>query len=135
MDAVFQFVVENDSSAIQMHTLTSDVRRCFVFRLQPGDIRGYLNMARLLTTAGRVPEAEEVYRRARSLLPSASQAKQGKVTVTQTHLQIFLNLAVLIAANNSRYEEADDVSSSAKALFRFDFCTFVGKERRFLKLF
>lgn len=67
-------------------------------------------MGRLLTTAGRVPEAEEVYRRARSLLPSANQAKQGKVTVTQTHLQIFLNLAVLIAANHSRYEEADDVS-------------------------
>ncbi|XP_022653435.1 transmembrane and TPR repeat-containing protein 3-like isoform X3 [Varroa jacobsoni] len=75
-------------------------------RLQPGDVRGYLNMGRLLTTAGRLPEAEKVYRRARNLLPSANQ---GRVTVTQSHLQVFLNLAVLIAANHSRYEEADDL--------------------------
>lgn len=78
------------------------------YRLQPGDVRGYLNMGRLLTTAGRLPEAEKVYRRARNLLPSANQ---GRVTVTQSHLQVFLNLAVLIAANHSRYEEADDVST------------------------
>lgn len=80
-------------------------------RLQPADVRGYLNMGRLLTTSGRTSEAEQVYRRARNLLPTVNQAKHGKVTVTQTHLQIFLNLAVLIAANHSRYDEADDVSA------------------------
>lgn len=73
-------------------------------------MRGYLNMGRLLTITGKTNEAEEIYQRARSLIPSANQSQSSRVTVTQSHLQVFLNLAVLIAANESRVEEADYVS-------------------------
>ncbi|XP_028967817.1 protein O-mannosyl-transferase TMTC3 [Galendromus occidentalis] len=76
-------------------------------RLQPGDVRAYLNMGRLLTITGKTDEAEEIYQRARRLIPTPNQSLTNRVTVTQSHLQVFLNLAVLIAANESRVEEAD----------------------------
>ena len=67
-------------------------------------------MGRLLTITGKANEAEEVYQKARSLIPNANHSQTSRVTVTQSHLQVFLNLAVLIAANESRVEEADYVS-------------------------
>ncbi|XP_013791998.2 transmembrane and TPR repeat-containing protein CG4050-like, partial [Limulus polyphemus] len=76
-------------------------------RIQPDDVRGYLNSGRVFTHLKQYQDAEMVYLKAKSLLPQARWGKTSEVRVTQTHLQLFLNLASLISRNHTRLEEAD----------------------------
>ncbi|XP_076355014.1 protein O-mannosyl-transferase Tmtc3-like [Tachypleus tridentatus] len=82
-------------------------------RIQPDDIRGYLNSGRLFTHMKKYYEAELVYLKAKSLLPKSSRIKSSEARITQTHLQLFLNLASLISRNNTRLEEADALYQEA----------------------
>ncbi|XP_022244376.1 transmembrane and TPR repeat-containing protein CG4050-like [Limulus polyphemus] len=82
-------------------------------RIQPDDVRGYLNSGRLFTHMKKYQEAELVYLKAKSLLPQANRIKSSEARITQTHLQLFLNLASLISRNNTRLEEADALYQEA----------------------
>ncbi|XP_013776748.2 transmembrane and TPR repeat-containing protein CG4050-like [Limulus polyphemus] len=82
-------------------------------RIQPDDIRGYLNSGWLFTLMKKYQEAELVYLKAKSLLPRSSRVKSSEARVTQTHLQLFLNLASLISRNHTRLEEADALYQEA----------------------
>ncbi|XP_067130924.1 protein O-mannosyl-transferase Tmtc3-like [Centruroides vittatus] len=75
-------------------------------RIQPNDVRGYLNSGRVFTLLRRYHEAEDAYLQAKALLPPPEREVR-EVHVTPSHLQVFLNLASLIAQNHSRLEEAD----------------------------
>lgn len=88
-------------------------------RLQPTDVRGYLNLGRVLTSLRRYRAAEEVYQKAKKVLVS-NEAVMEKTYVSANHLQLYLNLALLISRNNSRLEEADELYRQAITL-RSDF--------------
>ncbi|XP_026684173.1 transmembrane and TPR repeat-containing protein 3-like, partial [Diaphorina citri] len=52
-------------------------------------------------------KAEEAYLRAKSLLPKAKPGESYQTRIAPNHLNVFLNLANLIAKNSTRLEEAD----------------------------
>ena len=81
--------------------------------VQPDDIGGYINVGRALNHLGRVGAAEEAYLKAKSLLPRAKQGETYEARVAPNHLNVFLNLATLIAKNGSRLEEADSLYRQA----------------------
>ncbi|KAG8199948.1 hypothetical protein JTE90_006195 [Oedothorax gibbosus] len=85
-------------------------------KIEPKDVRSYLNIGRILTSLRRFDEAEATYRKAQRLLPSPSSETQQEVHVTPSHLQLFLNLALLISQNETRLEEADAVYKKALEL-------------------
>lgn len=87
-------------------------------RLQPTDVRGYLNLGRVLTSLRRYHTAEEVYQKAKKVI--ANEAMMEKTYVSANHLQLYINLALLISRNNSRLEEADELYRQAITL-RSDF--------------
>ncbi|KFM74789.1 Transmembrane and TPR repeat-containing protein, partial [Stegodyphus mimosarum] len=69
-------------------------------RIQGDDVRGYLNMGRVLTHLRRYEEAEGIYLQAKALFPGPAETKEREVRVTPNHLQLFLNLAFLISRND-----------------------------------
>ncbi|XP_022236890.1 transmembrane and TPR repeat-containing protein CG4050-like, partial [Limulus polyphemus] len=78
-------------------------------RMQPNDVRGFLNAGRILTCLRRYQEAEEIYLKAKAMLPLNEKPTDMETHVTPSHLQVYLGLASLLSKNNSRLEEADAV--------------------------
>ena len=76
-------------------------------RVQPDDIGAHLNMGRTYNNMAKFEEAEAAYLKAKSLLPRAKPGESYQARVAPNHLNVFLNLATLIAKNGSRLEEAD----------------------------
>ena len=75
--------------------------------VQSDDIGGHINVGRIYNHLKRYVEAEEAYLRAKALLPKARPGESYQARVAPNHLNVFLNLATLIAKNGSRLEEAD----------------------------
>ena len=76
-------------------------------RIQPDDIGAHINVGRTYNHMSRLEDAEAAYLKAKSLLPRAKPGESYQARVAPNHLNVFLNLAKLIAKNGSRLEEAD----------------------------
>ena len=74
---------------------------------QPDDIGAHINVGRTYNHMARFEEAETAYLRAKSLLPRPKPGESYQARVAPNHLNVFLNLATLIAKNSTRLEEAD----------------------------
>lgn len=81
--------------------------------VQPDDIGGHINVGRVYNHMKRFKEAEESYLKAKSLLPRSRPGESYQARVAPNHLNVFLNLATLIAQNGSRLEEADSLYRQA----------------------
>ena len=76
-------------------------------QVQPDDIGGHIHVGRIYNHLKRYSEAEEAYMYAKALLPQSRSGESYQARVAPNHLNVFLNLATLIAKNGSRLEEAD----------------------------
>ncbi|XP_023716929.1 protein O-mannosyl-transferase Tmtc3 [Cryptotermes secundus] len=75
--------------------------------VQEDDIGAHINVGRTLNHLKMFKEAEEAYLKAKSLLPKAKPGESYQARIAPNHLNVFLNLANLIARNETRLEEAD----------------------------
>ncbi|KAK6626408.1 Protein O-mannosyl-transferase tmtc3 [Polyplax serrata] len=75
--------------------------------VQRDDIGAHINVGRTYNHLKMFKEAEEAYLRAKSLLPKAKPGESYQARIAPNHLNVFLNLANLIAKNETRLEEAD----------------------------
>lgn len=75
--------------------------------VQQDDIGAHINVGRTYNHLNMLKEAEEAYLRAKSLLPKAKPGQSYQARIAPNHLNVFLNLANLIAKNETRLEEAD----------------------------
>lgn len=76
-------------------------------RIQPDDIGAHINVGRTLNHLGKYAEAESAYRMAKSLFPKIKPGETYQARIAPNHLNVFINLANLIAKNQTRLEEAD----------------------------
>lgn len=82
--------------------------KIFVFSsVQEDDIGAHINVGRTFNQLKMFKEAEEAYLKAKSLLPKAKPGESYQTRIAPNHLNVFLNLANLIAKNVTRLEEAD----------------------------
>ncbi|XP_076358340.1 protein O-mannosyl-transferase Tmtc3-like isoform X1 [Tachypleus tridentatus] len=105
----------NLGHALEEQGRDEEALQCFqqAIRIQPDDIRGYLNSGRVFTRMKKYQEAELVYLQAKALFPQVYSVQSSESRVTQSHLQLFLNLASLISRNRTRLEEADALYQEA----------------------
>ncbi|XP_053362470.1 protein O-mannosyl-transferase TMTC3 [Clarias gariepinus] len=82
-------------------------------RVQPDDIGAHMNVGRTYKNLNRSKEAEEAYMVAKSLMPQVIPGKKYATRVAPNHLNVYINLANLIRANDSRLEEADQLYRQA----------------------
>ncbi|KAI1888583.1 hypothetical protein AGOR_G00186660 [Albula goreensis] len=82
-------------------------------RVQPDDIGAHMNVGRTYKNLNRTNEAEEAYLIAKSLMPQVIPGKKYATRVAPNHLNVYINLANLIRANESRLEEADQLYRQA----------------------
>ncbi|XP_066909722.1 protein O-mannosyl-transferase Tmtc3 [Halyomorpha halys] len=75
--------------------------------VQQDDIGAHINVGRTYNHLNMFKEAEEAYLKAKSLLPKAKPGQSYQARIAPNHLNVFLNLANLIAKNETRLEEAD----------------------------
>ncbi|GAB1295529.1 Dolichyl-phosphate-mannose--protein mannosyltransferase [Apodemus speciosus] len=86
--------------------------------VQPGcriidDIGAHMNVGRTYKNLNRTKEAEESYMLAKSLMPQIIPGKKYAARIAPNHLNVYINLANLIRANESRLEEADQLYRQA----------------------
>ncbi|XP_021954638.1 protein O-mannosyl-transferase Tmtc3 isoform X2 [Folsomia candida] len=74
---------------------------------QADDIGAHINVGRTYNNLKLYKEAEDAYLKAKSLLPKAKPGESYQARIAPNHLNVFLNLANLIARNETRLEEAD----------------------------
>ncbi|XP_076878222.1 protein O-mannosyl-transferase TMTC3 [Brachyhypopomus gauderio] len=82
-------------------------------RVQPDDIGAHMNVGRTYKNLNRSKEAEEAYLVAKSLMPQVIPGKKYATRVAPNHLNVYINLANLIRASDSRLEEADQLYRQA----------------------
>ncbi|XP_036373886.1 protein O-mannosyl-transferase TMTC3 isoform X2 [Megalops cyprinoides] len=82
-------------------------------RVQPDDIGAHMNVGRTYKNLNRTKEAEDAYMVAKSLMPQIIPGKKYATRVAPNHLNVYINLANLIRANDSRLEEADQLYRQA----------------------
>ncbi|KAK6642319.1 hypothetical protein RUM44_014042 [Polyplax serrata] len=75
--------------------------------VQRDDIGAHINVGRTYKHLKMFKKAEEVYLRAKSLLPKAKPGESYQARIAPNHLNVFLNLTNLIAKNETRLEEVD----------------------------
>lgn len=75
--------------------------------VQPDDIGAHINVGRTYNNLRHFKEAEKAYMRAKDLLPKPKTGEPYQARIAPSHLNVFLNLANLIAKNETRLEEAD----------------------------
>ncbi|XP_075235033.1 protein O-mannosyl-transferase Tmtc3-like [Lycorma delicatula] len=75
--------------------------------VQQDDIGAHINVGRTYNHLKMFKEAEDAYLKAKSLLPKAKPGESYQARIAPNHLNVFLNLANLIAKNSTRLEEAD----------------------------
>ncbi|XP_050443684.1 protein O-mannosyl-transferase Tmtc3 [Adelges cooleyi] len=75
--------------------------------VQHDDIGAHINVGRTYNHLKMYKEAEDAYLKAKSLLPKAKPGESYQARIAPNHLNVLLNLANLIAKNQSRLEEAD----------------------------
>lgn len=76
-------------------------------RVQGDDIGAHINVGRTYNHLKMFKEAEDAYLKAKSLLPKAKPGESYQARIAPNHLNVFVNLANLIAKNATRLEEAD----------------------------
>ncbi|CAI9583375.1 unnamed protein product [Staurois parvus] len=81
--------------------------------VQPDDIGAHMNVGRTYKNLDRSKEAEDSYLIAKSLMPQVIPGKKYAARVAPNHLNVYINLANLIRANESRLEEADQLYRQA----------------------
>ncbi|KAG9490438.1 hypothetical protein GDO78_006007 [Eleutherodactylus coqui] len=81
--------------------------------VQPDDIGAHMNVGRTYKNLNKSKEAEESYLIAKSLMPQVIPGKRYAARVAPNHLNVYINLANLIRANESRLEEADQLYRQA----------------------
>uniref|UniRef100_A0A671NP82 Protein O-mannosyl-transferase TMTC3 n=1 Tax=Sinocyclocheilus anshuiensis TaxID=1608454 RepID=A0A671NP82_9TELE len=82
-------------------------------RVQPDDIGAHMNVGRTYKNLNKSREAEDAYLIAKSLMPQIIPGKKYATRVAPNHLNVYINLANLIRANDSRLEEADQLYRQA----------------------
>ncbi|NXJ94730.1 TMTC3 protein, partial [Corythaixoides concolor] len=82
-------------------------------QVQPDDIGAHMNVGRTYKNLNKTKEAEESYLIAKSLMPQIIPGKKYAARVAPNHLNVYINLANLIRANESRLEEADQLYRQA----------------------
>ncbi|XP_053318277.1 protein O-mannosyl-transferase TMTC3 [Spea bombifrons] len=82
-------------------------------QVQPDDIGAHMNVGRTYKNLNRSKEAEESYLIAKALMPQVIPGKKYAARVAPNHLNVYINLANLIRANESRLEEADQLYRQA----------------------
>lgn len=82
-------------------------------RVQPDDIGAHMNVGRTYKNLNQTKEAEDAYMIAKSLMPQIIPGKKYATRVAPNHLNVYINLANLIRANESRLEEADQLYRQA----------------------
>jgi len=75
--------------------------------VQPDDIGAHINVGRTYNNLNNYDLAEKYFLKAKSLLPRPRPGQTYQARIAPSHLNVFLNLANLIARNKSRLEEAD----------------------------
>ncbi|XP_063885771.1 protein O-mannosyl-transferase Tmtc3-like [Scylla paramamosain] len=75
--------------------------------VQEDDIGAHINVGRTYNNLKLFSDAEQAYLKAKSLLPKAKPGESYQARIAPNHLNVFLNLANLIARNETRLEEAD----------------------------
>uniref|UniRef100_T1J5F2 dolichyl-phosphate-mannose--protein mannosyltransferase n=1 Tax=Strigamia maritima TaxID=126957 RepID=T1J5F2_STRMM len=81
--------------------------------VQPDDIGAHINVGRTFNNLRRFKQAEDAYMKAKDLLPKPRPGEPYQTRIAPSHLNVFLNLANLIAKNESRLEEADSLYRQA----------------------
>ncbi|XP_001601753.2 protein O-mannosyl-transferase Tmtc3 [Nasonia vitripennis] len=76
-------------------------------QVQGDDIGAHINVGRTYNHLKMFKEAEDAYLKAKSLLPKAKPGESYQARIAPNHLNVFVNLANLIAKNATRLEEAD----------------------------
>ncbi|XP_036347215.1 protein O-mannosyl-transferase Tmtc3 [Rhagoletis pomonella] len=76
-------------------------------QIQPDDIGAHINVGRTYNNMQQYDQAEVAYRRAKSLFPQVKPGESYQARIAPNHLNVFINLAQLIARNSTRLEEAD----------------------------
>ncbi|XP_062441003.1 protein O-mannosyl-transferase TMTC3 isoform X3 [Rhea pennata] len=82
-------------------------------QVQPDDIGAHMNVGRTYKNLNKTKKAEESYIIAKSLMPQIIPGKKYAARVAPNHLNVYINLANLIRANESRLEEADQLYRQA----------------------
>ncbi|XP_030369028.1 protein O-mannosyl-transferase TMTC3 [Scaptodrosophila lebanonensis] len=82
-------------------------------RIQEDDIGAHINVGRTYNNLKRYAEAEQAYLRAKALFPQAKPGVSYHARIAPNHLNVFINLANLIAKNQTRLEEADHLYRQA----------------------
>lgn len=82
-------------------------------RIQEDDIGAHINVGRTYNNLKRYAEAEQAYVRAKALFPQAKPGVSYHARIAPNHLNVFINLANLIAKNQTRLEEADHLYRQA----------------------
>ena len=82
-------------------------------KVEPSDIGGFMNVGRIYNHLKMYEKAEEMYIKAKSLLPRSRPGEVYQARVAPNHLNVFINLASLISKNKSRLEEADNLYRQA----------------------
>ncbi|XP_017169426.1 protein O-mannosyl-transferase TMTC3 isoform X2 [Mus musculus] len=77
------------------------------------DIGAHMNVGRTYKNLNRTREAEASYMLAKSLMPQIIPGKKYAARIAPNHLNVYINLANLIRANESRLEEADQLYRQA----------------------
>lgn len=81
--------------------------------VQPDDVGAHINVGRTYSNLEMYAEAEEAYLRAKTFLPKAKPGESYQTRIPPNYLNVFLNLANLIAKNSTRLEEADSLYRQA----------------------
>jgi len=82
-------------------------------RIQTDDIGAHINVGRTFNNLKRYAEAEQAYVQAKALFPQAKPGVSYHARIAPNHLNVFINLANLIAKNQTRLEEADHLYRQA----------------------
>lgn len=75
--------------------------------IQTDDIGAHINVGRTYNNLKMYSEAEQAYLKAKSLFPRIKPGESYQARIAPNHLNVFINLANLIARNQTRLEEAD----------------------------
>lgn len=81
--------------------------------IQADDIGAHINVGRTYNNLKRYAEAEQAYVHAKALFPQAKPGVSYHARIAPNHLNVFINLANLIAKNQTRLEEADHLYRQA----------------------
>ncbi|ALC41109.1 CG4050 [Drosophila busckii] len=81
--------------------------------IQQDDIGAHINVGRTYNNLKLYKEAEQAYMRAKSLFPQAKPGVSYHARIAPNYLNVFINLANLIAKNQTRLEEADHLYRQA----------------------